>query len=189
MKLRSSGKHLSSGKKAQKPALEPTNDPEDAGDSCVLYVGHIPHGFYEKEMGLYFAQFGDIKNLRICRAWKTGASRGYGFIEFATPVAASAAAEAMSGYLMHGRSLRTEVVPKSKVHPETFKGANRAFGKQDWVGKRRQETARNSQDGKKLKKRMKRIEKKHAEKKVVLKKMGVAFEAPDIVGQAVAQKE
>jgi len=35
--------------------------------SAVVYVGRIPHGFYEEQMRAYFSQFGVIKNLRLSR--------------------------------------------------------------------------------------------------------------------------
>nr|KYP31432.1 putative RNA-binding protein C1827.05c family [Cajanus cajan] len=55
--------------------------------ATVLYVGRIPHGFYEKEMEGYFGQFGTIKRLRISRNKRTGKSRHFGFIEFESPEA------------------------------------------------------------------------------------------------------
>ena len=36
----------------------------------VVYVGHIPHHFQEKEMRQFFEQFGDILKLRISRSKK-----------------------------------------------------------------------------------------------------------------------
>ena len=36
----------------------------------VVYVGHIPHGFYEKEMRSYFSQFGTVTRLRLARSKK-----------------------------------------------------------------------------------------------------------------------
>ncbi len=36
----------------------------------VMYVGHIPHGFFEKEMRDFFEQFGTITRLRISRSKK-----------------------------------------------------------------------------------------------------------------------
>jgi nucleolar protein 15 len=30
------------------------------GLSSVVYVGHIPHGFYEEQMRGFFSQFGDV---------------------------------------------------------------------------------------------------------------------------------
>ena len=35
--------------------------------SSVVYVGRIPHGFYEDQMRKFFSQFGDIQNLRLSR--------------------------------------------------------------------------------------------------------------------------
>ena len=36
----------------------------------VVYVGHIPKHFQEKEMRHFFEQFGDILKLRISRSKK-----------------------------------------------------------------------------------------------------------------------
>ncbi len=36
----------------------------------VVYVGRIPHGFYEQEMRKYFSQFGMVKRLRLARSKK-----------------------------------------------------------------------------------------------------------------------
>jgi len=33
----------------------------------TLYLGRIPHGFYEDEMKEYFSQFGDVSRLRLAR--------------------------------------------------------------------------------------------------------------------------
>lgn len=33
----------------------------------VIYVGRIPHGFYEKQMKSYFSQFGKVLRLKISR--------------------------------------------------------------------------------------------------------------------------
>ena len=38
----------------------------------TLYLGRIPHGFYEEEMKEYFSQFGDVTQLRLARNRKVG---------------------------------------------------------------------------------------------------------------------
>ncbi|KAI5401282.1 hypothetical protein KIW84_065942 [Lathyrus oleraceus] len=53
---------LAGGPGRKLPELKPLEN-----TSPVLYIGRIPHGFYEKEMEAYFAQFGTIKRLRIAR--------------------------------------------------------------------------------------------------------------------------
>jgi RNA recognition motif-containing protein len=65
------------------------------GMSSVVYVGHIPHGFYEDQMRGFFSQFGEIDRLRLSRSKKTGGSKGYAFIEFKDAADAKIVAEAM----------------------------------------------------------------------------------------------
>lgn len=39
--------------------------------SGVVYIGHIPHGFYEEAMNGFFKQFGDVIRVRISRSKKS----------------------------------------------------------------------------------------------------------------------
>jgi len=48
----------------------------------VVYVGHIPHGFFEPQMNRYFSQFGTVEKLRLSRSKKSGNSKGYAFVQF-----------------------------------------------------------------------------------------------------------
>jgi hypothetical protein len=41
----------------------------------VVYLGHIPFGFFEDQMKGFFAQFGDVSRLRLARNRKTGKSK------------------------------------------------------------------------------------------------------------------
>lgn len=34
----------------------------------IVYVGHIPHGFYEEQMKDYFKQFGKVTRIRVARS-------------------------------------------------------------------------------------------------------------------------
>ena len=36
----------------------------------VIYLGHIPHGFYEDEIRGFFSQFGTIHKVRLSRSKK-----------------------------------------------------------------------------------------------------------------------
>lgn len=73
--------------------------------SGVVFVGHIPFGFFEKEMGSFFSQFGRIKRMRLSRNKKTGRPKNYAFLEFEHEDVAKIVAETMDKYLMHGRML------------------------------------------------------------------------------------
>lgn len=39
--------------------------------SGVVYIGHIPHGFYEEAMNGFFSQFGDVVRVRVSRSKKS----------------------------------------------------------------------------------------------------------------------
>ncbi|KAK9455718.1 Nop15p [Dipodascopsis uninucleata] len=95
--------------------------------SGVIYIGRIPHGFYEKQMRSYFSQFGDVLRLRLSRNKKTGASKHYAFVEFASSDVAEIVAETMNNYLLYGHILKVSLVPEEKTHDKLFVGSNRKF--------------------------------------------------------------
>jgi len=90
----------------------------------VVYLGHIPHGFYETEMKGFFAQFGEVKQLRLSRSTKTGRSRGYAFIQFESAEVASIVQKAMNNYILCDKLLKCDLVAPEKVHEKMFKGAH-----------------------------------------------------------------
>ncbi|KAK7093116.1 MKI67 FHA domain-interacting nucleolar phosphoprotein-like [Littorina saxatilis] len=93
----------------------------------VVYLGHIPLGFYEPDMKKFFGQFGRVTRLRLSRSKKTGRSKGYAFVEFLHEDVAKIVASTLNNYLMFMRLLKCEFMPKDKVHPETFKGCHKKF--------------------------------------------------------------
>ena len=64
----------------------------------VVYLGRIPGGFEEKEMKIFFGQFGEITRMRLSRSKKTGNSKGFAFIEFPCQEVAKIVAETMNNY-------------------------------------------------------------------------------------------
>ena len=92
-----------------------------------VYLGHIPHGFFETEIKSYFSQFGRVIKLRLARSLKTGVHKGYGFVEFENVEVARIAAETMNNYLMFNKILKCHLIPKEKLHKLTFKNAKKPF--------------------------------------------------------------
>lgn len=78
-------------------------------------------------MKKYFSQFGRVLNLRLSRNKKTGASKHYAFVEFASAEVADIVARTMNNYLMFGHILKCSLIPKEQVHENLFKGANTRF--------------------------------------------------------------
>ncbi|TFK75148.1 hypothetical protein BDN72DRAFT_787740 [Pluteus cervinus] len=100
---------------------------QNTGDRGVICISRLPHGFYEDQLKGYFSQFGDVTRLRVSRNKKTGKSKHYGFIEFDSSAVAQIVAETMDNYLIMGHILRCKVVPKDKIHPQLWMGANRKY--------------------------------------------------------------
>ncbi|VVC34453.1 Hypothetical protein CINCED_3A003074 [Cinara cedri] len=92
----------------------------------VVFISHIPHGFYEKEMKSYFSQFGKVTNVHIPKSKKNGKAKGFGFIEFLYPEVAKIVAETMNNYLMHKKILKTKYLAPNEVKKNTFWRKNRS---------------------------------------------------------------
>lgn len=88
--------------------------------SDTIYLGHVPSGFYEKEIKSFFNQFGDVRRVKLFRSEKTGASKGYAFIQFVSSDIPPIVAEAIHGYFLSDRQLVCNVVPTSKCHEGMF---------------------------------------------------------------------
>lgn len=119
---------LPKAKKVQKKLEKLKAQGKDDGPGTV-YVGRIPHGFYEKQMKEYFSQFGDITRLRLSRNKRTGASKHFAFIEFSSNEVAKIAAATMDNYLLFGHILKCKYAEPNSLHPDVWNGANKKFRK------------------------------------------------------------
>ncbi|KAG9160870.1 hypothetical protein Leryth_008685 [Lithospermum erythrorhizon] len=149
--------------------------------STVLYIGRIPHGFYEKEMEGFFQQFGKIRRLRISRNRKTGKSKHFGFIEFESAEVAKVVAECMHNYLLFEHLLQVQLVPPERVHPNLWKGVNRFYKPVDWVRieRKRHDKERTLDEQKKL---VEGIVKRDQKRRRKIEAAGIEYECPEIVG-------
>ncbi|KAK4431096.1 putative RNA-binding protein [Sesamum alatum] len=149
--------------------------------ATVLYIGRIPHGFYENEMEAFFKQFGTIKRLRIARNRKTGKSKHFGFIEFESPEVARVVEECMHNYLMYEHLLQVRLVPPEQVHPKIWKGVSRWYKPLDWVQieKKRHDKERTLEQQKKL---VAGIVKRDQKRRKRIQAAGIDYECPEIVG-------
>ncbi|KAF4324006.1 hypothetical protein BBO99_00002515 [Phytophthora kernoviae] len=121
-------KTTSKGKRKQKAAskLEQAKKPK-LQVSNVIYLGRIPHGFYEKQMLGFFKQFGVVRRVRLSRNKRTGNSKHYAFVQFDEPEVAQVVANTMNGYRLFDHTLSCHIVPADAVHERMFVGANKTF--------------------------------------------------------------
>ncbi|KAI6808876.1 hypothetical protein KC332_g16215 [Hortaea werneckii] len=153
------------------------SDPEQSPG--IIYIGRLPHGFYEPQLRGYFSQFGEILHLRLARNRKSGKSQHYAFIEFASLAVAEIVAKSMDKYLMFGHILQVRIVPREQVKENIFDGATR----------RRKPVPRNRLEGRKLShgrerevwdRKVEREEKRRAGKQEKLRELGYEFEMPGL---------
>lgn len=165
--------------KKQKKAIKKAAE-EAANDlPGVVYIGCIPHGFYEAEMKAYFSQFGDILKIRLSRNRRTGASKHYAWIQFASRGVAEIVSKTMDKYLLFNHILKVKLVPDEQLPENLFKGANRRFKKVPWnkiEGRRLEQGAGEEQ----WEKRIEKAEKKREIAAEKLKQIGYEYEAPKI---------
>lgn len=132
-------------------------------------------------MRAYFTQFGTVNHVRLSRSKKTGNSKHYAFVEFASDEVAKIVADTMNNYLMYGHILKVALVPKEQANPNLWKGADKRFKKVPW----------NKLEGRKIALPASRdvwskrvgIEKQRRESKAEkLKEIGYEFEGGELKG-------
>src|SRR6185503_19469066 len=82
-----------------------------------LYVGNLPFQTTSDELRDHFAQAGTVESASVVEDRMTGRSRGFGFVEMATPEEATAAIEQLNGKDFGGRNLTV-----NEARPRTDRG-------------------------------------------------------------------
>lgn len=149
--------------------------------SRVVYLGRVPHGFYEKEMEGFFGQFGKVQQLRLSRNKKTGHSKHYAFIEFEDAEVAHVVAETMDGYRLFDHILQCKVVSMDKIHPKMFHGANKTFKVFPWkqVAREQHNAVKTAEQTTRIADRLLR---KEQQKRRKLTQLGIEYEFSGYAG-------
>jgi len=77
-----------------------------------LFVGNLSFNTTEEALMAAFQEFGEVVEARLMTERETGRSRGFAFVEMATPEAAAKAIEEMNGAVLDGRPLRVNEAEK-----------------------------------------------------------------------------
>jgi RNA recognition motif-containing protein len=84
-----------------------------------LFVGNLPYSTGEGELGDLMSRAGQVTSVRVVTDLDTGRSRGYAFVEMATPEEAARAIAELHGFNLEGRSL---VVNEARSRGEATSG-------------------------------------------------------------------
>jgi cold-inducible RNA-binding protein len=85
-----------------------------------LYVGNLSFRTTSEELREAFSAVGKVESASIIEDRETGKSRGFAFVEMATPEEAAAAIEAFNGKEFGGRNLNV-----NEAKPRTERGGGR----------------------------------------------------------------
>ncbi len=93
--------------------------------STKLYVGNLSFRVTSDDLHAHFAQAGTVESAKIVEDRDTGRSRGFGFVEMASPEDANAAIEQFNGQEYDGRNL---VVNEARPREEGGGGGRGGYG-------------------------------------------------------------
>ncbi|MBI3950249.1 MAG: RNA-binding protein [Acidobacteria bacterium] len=87
--------------------------------SVKLFVGNLAYNVTSEDLEDLFRQVGEVVSTNVITDRVTGRSRGFGFVEMASPEAAQAAIQQLNDREFEGRNL---VVNEARPRPERFEG-------------------------------------------------------------------
>ena len=77
--------------------------------SSNIYVGNLPFSTSSSDLETMFTPHGEVTRAQVITDRDTGRSRGFGFVEMASPEAAQAAISALDGQSIDGRNLNVNI--------------------------------------------------------------------------------
>ena len=93
-----------------------------------LFVGNLSYQTMENDLQEYFSQAGVVTSVNLMLDKVTGKSRGFAFIEFATPEEANKAVEQLHNKEFQGRALTVNVARPREERAPRFTGDRRSTG-------------------------------------------------------------
>ena len=87
-----------------------------------LFVGNLSYQTMENDLQDYFAEAGAVTSVNLMLDKVTGKSRGFAFVEFATPEEANKAVELFHNKEFQGRALTVNVARPREERPPRWGG-------------------------------------------------------------------
>jgi RNA recognition motif-containing protein len=90
-----------------------------------LFVGNLSFQTMDNDLQEYFSQAGAVTSVNVMIDKVTGRSRGFAFVEFATPEEANKAVEQFHGKEFQGRALTVNVARPREERAPRWSGGGR----------------------------------------------------------------
>jgi RNA recognition motif-containing protein len=87
-----------------------------------LFVGNLSYQTAENDLQDYFAAAGIVTSVNLMLDKMTGKSRGFAFVEFASPEDAAKAVEQFHNKEFHGRALTVNIARPREERPPRWGG-------------------------------------------------------------------
>lgn len=87
-----------------------------------LFVGNLPYQTEENDLQDHFAQAGVVTSVHLMFDKVTGKSRGFAFVEFASPEEAARAVEQFHNKDFQGRPLTVNIARPREERPPRWSG-------------------------------------------------------------------
>lgn len=87
-----------------------------------LFVGNLSYQTMENDLQDYFSQAGSVTSVNLMLDKATGKSRGFAFVEFATPEEATKAVEQFHNKDFQGRPLTVNIARAREERPQRWGG-------------------------------------------------------------------
>jgi RNA recognition motif-containing protein len=94
-------------------------------NASKLFVGNLSYQTHEDDLKEYFSQAGSITTVNLMLDKFTGKSRGFAFIEFASPQEATKAVEMFHHKDFQGRPLTVNIARPKEERPQGGEGQDR----------------------------------------------------------------
>jgi RNA recognition motif-containing protein len=90
-----------------------------------LFVGNLSYQTMDRDLQDFFSQAGVVTSVTLMLDKFTGKSRGFAFVEFATPEEANKAVEMFHGKELQGRALTVNIARPREERPPRSGGGYR----------------------------------------------------------------
>ncbi|MEJ8810557.1 RNA-binding protein [Variovorax ureilyticus] len=93
-----------------------------------LYVGNLSYSMRDDDLRQQFAAFGHVETAKIMMERDSGRSKGFGFVEMATPAEAQAAIQGLNGKEIGGRALTVNLArPMEQRSGGSYRSGGRGY--------------------------------------------------------------